>query len=383
MEGYDWSPNAVQELVRVHQGLLGIEIHNFMQYIRDDRHLSESLGLYRAYTLADEWAQANVRPREFEVRALHELVVADLASAGRYKTSMNEIGGSEHVPTAPWDVAPQMDEMMKWFARGSGDPVLDAAVVHAWLTHIHPFDDGNGRMARLLANLALVQSRFPPLLLQSGADRGEYLDALAASDNGDILPLYELFVRTLRRTIKVMEQPDYVRSVVEDRLLSSVAQRCALWQRMVARFAAALARAVRTRGWRVELMGAPGVVEFKMLEERNPDGSCWFVKIRDPRGRDLWLLWFGFRSDKMLEIVGRAETQWPSIYVSRRSRDPESRHVWDQLEGAGYGQRPSEIALTPSDNRPALLRWGWMSEAATLTEAAGFLAASLCAKDGR
>ena len=68
-----------------------------------------------------------------------------LPSAGTYKAAQNEIGGSEHTPAEPWSVTPEMAELAEWFANGSGDAVLDAAVVHAWLTHIHPFDDGNGR----------------------------------------------------------------------------------------------------------------------------------------------------------------------------------------------------------------------------------------------
>ena len=80
-------------------------------------------------------------------------------------------------------------------------------------------------MARLLANLALVQSHYPPLLLRSTADREPYLDALAASDEADILPLYDLFVGSLRRAVRVMERPNYVESKVRGELLATTAQR--------------------------------------------------------------------------------------------------------------------------------------------------------------
>lgn len=230
MEGYSWSEKQVRDLVRTHQNLLHIEIHNFVAHIRDDTRLMEALGLYRAYTIADELASTNERPREVGIRALHGLIMAGDRGAGRYKTYDVEMTEREHVPIDHFQVPFEMGDLVEWFEAGSGDPVLDAAVVHAWLTHIHPFEDGNGRMARLLANLALVQAGFPPLLLRSSADRGPYLEALALSDDGDLLPLYDLFAASLRRAVLSMEKPDFVQKKVRGELFGEVANRYSLWR---------------------------------------------------------------------------------------------------------------------------------------------------------
>lgn len=142
MEGIESSSKEIRDLVQVRRELLEMEVSSFVQCVRDDPRVLDALGLYRAYAVADEWAKSNQRPREYELRALHGLVMATHPTAGSYKSAPNEIGGSVHVPVAPWDAPRAMTEMAHWFEVGSGDTVLDAAVVHAWLTHIHPFDDG-------------------------------------------------------------------------------------------------------------------------------------------------------------------------------------------------------------------------------------------------
>jgi Fic family protein len=375
MEGIDSSPVELRDLVRVRRDLMDMEVAGFVEHIRSDPRLLESLGLYRAYGVADEWAKAEMRPREFELRGLHSLVMPSLATAGKYKTAPNEIGGSEHVPTSPWDSAEAMRELSEWFESGTGDAALDATVVHAWLTHIHPFDDGNGRMARLLANLALVQAHYPPLLLRSTSDREPYLDALAASDDGDILPLYDLFVSSLRRAVRVMERPDYVESKIRDELLATTAQRYDVWKGLARTLFTCFDQKTRSRDWNVRLMGYPSIEDFDSLESRNPDGNTWFAKFRH-QGIDEWLLWFGYRTDEMLDLVG-GNTRWPSIFFSSRTTDPRAVHPF-KPEMEADGGRPAEVCLSPGANAPVILRQEYRTASVRVDEAADVIVRALC-----
>ncbi|MCA1680057.1 MAG: Fic family protein [Actinobacteria bacterium] len=332
--------------------------------------------LYRAYQIADEWAAAKERPREFELRGLQALVMPTHPNAGAYKVAPNLIGGSAHIPTAPWDVVQQMRELAAWFRTGTGDPVLDATVVHAWLTHIHPFDDGNGRMARLLANLALVQSEYPPLLLRSTSDRGPYLDALASSDDGDILPLYDLFVSSLRRTVRGMERSDYVESKVRDQLLTTPGQRHEVWYGLAASLLSCLDQKTRMGDWSVRQMGYPALEDFELLESRNADGNCWFLKFRH-RGIDEWLLWFGYRSKTMRDVLGSSRA-WPSIFFSSRSTDPRAVHRFKSEPEAGEGRRPAEIWLAPGTAQPVILRYEYDTTRMRVDEAAQVIVTAIC-----
>lgn len=355
MENIDTSPSDLRELTVLRTELLEMSVGGMIQHIREDPRMLESLGLYRAYAIADEWADNEARPREFEVRALHGLVMPTLSTGGSYKTKPNKIGGSALETASPWDVAQEMDALVSWFREGSGDAVLDAAVAHAWLSQIHPFDDGNGRMARLIANLALVQAKYPPLLLRSGADRGEYLDALGMADQGDILPLYNLFVSALRRAVKTMERPGYVRAKINAQLLQTSSQRYEAWKSQLHELVSSLETAFLDTGWSLELMGVPSLEDFALLEQRDADGNGWFLRIRH-KGEPQWLLWFGFQSDD-LSLTGRLSRVWPSIFWGRRANDPTAVHPYENRTQSA-GERPAEIAVVPGSNKPVTMRWG-------------------------
>ena len=86
----------------------------------------------------------------------------------------------------------EMDNFLRWFEDSrSTDPVLDAGVAHLWFVTIHPFDDGNGRIARAIADLALARSekspqRFYSMSSQILATRKQYYDVLEATQKGDL-----------------------------------------------------------------------------------------------------------------------------------------------------------------------------------------------------
>jgi hypothetical protein len=381
MEGYDSTVKGVRDLVRLREDLLHIEIQNFVEYVRDDVKLMEDLGLYRAYVIADEWAQSEQRPREYELRSLHALIMGADQSAGSYKVAPNRIGGSAHTPVDPWDVPHAMGDLADWFAKGSGDPLLDAAVAHAWLTHIHPFDDGNGRMARLLANLALIQSRFPPLLLRAGSDRGQYLDALARSDEGDILPLYDLFASSLRRMVCNMERPQFVERKIRSELLGTVDKRYDMWKKLMRTFFTTLEHKVeRPYGWTLGLMGYPSAEDFACLEEGKRDGINWWIKLRNRGQGDRWLLWVGPQSQQMKDLLGDAgkARAWPSIHFDEPDDNPTSVHPWRGIRGAAARTCPNEMVVLPGTRKPIVVRIGYNCEELDLTDGAHMLARILC-----
>ncbi len=86
----------------------------------------------------------------------------------------------------------EMAAFLDWFENGPAiDPVLKAAVAHLWFVTIHPFDDGNGRIARAIADMALARSenspqRFYSMSAQIRAERKAYYDILEATQKGDM-----------------------------------------------------------------------------------------------------------------------------------------------------------------------------------------------------
>ncbi|PTL36841.1 cell filamentation protein Fic [Candidatus Methylomirabilis limnetica] len=120
--------------------------------------------------------------------------------------------GKEHVYYQALP-APRVDGEMRafleWFnANADSDPVLKAGLAHLWFVTIHPFDDGNGRIARAIADMALARSenspqRFYSMSAQIRQERNAYYDILEETHKGtmNITPWMEWFLGCLGRAI--------------------------------------------------------------------------------------------------------------------------------------------------------------------------------------
>jgi Fic family protein len=116
-------------------------------------------------------------------------------------------------------VAPRLDDEMKafldWFNGGSRiDPVLKAGLAHLWFVTIHPFDDGNGRIARAIADMALARSeqspqRFYSMSAQIRKERQAYYDQLQATQKQpdlNVTPWLHWFLDCLDRAFDNAEE---------------------------------------------------------------------------------------------------------------------------------------------------------------------------------
>jgi Fic family protein len=103
----------------------------------------------------------------------------------------------------------EMAGFLNWFNRETTiDPVIKAGVAHLWFVTLHPFDDGNGRIARAIADLQLTRSendaqRFYSMSAQIREERDEYYEILKKTQRGtlDVTPWLEWFLRCLSRAI--------------------------------------------------------------------------------------------------------------------------------------------------------------------------------------
>jgi Fic family protein len=107
----------------------------------------------------------------------------------------------------------EMSAFLKWFEGDEGlDPVLKAAVAHLWFVTLHPFEDGNGRIARAIGDLALARSeqsvhRFYSLSAQIRLERKTYYDLLELTQKGGLVITgwLEWFLECLGRAIDSAE----------------------------------------------------------------------------------------------------------------------------------------------------------------------------------
>ncbi len=108
----------------------------------------------------------------------------------------------------------EMGSFLDWFNGGEDiDPVLKAGLAHLWFVTLHPFDDGNGRMARAIADMALARSehssqRFYSMSSQIRKERNAYYDILETVQKGDldVTPWFVWFLACLDRAFDGAEQ---------------------------------------------------------------------------------------------------------------------------------------------------------------------------------
>lgn len=193
-----------------------------------DSRTMDVLGLHGAKLFAEQlMAMPTQYLTETDVRAMHGLLMGPDPCGGRYKEWLNFIEGSEHTPIPPSDTPAAMSQLLQWMNGVVAEQTLPApvaaAAVHAWLAHIHPFDDGNGRVARLLANMIVGRAGLPPLVVQLVGDRERYITALQISDQGgDLAPLVGVFVSIMRRAVRDMRDPDFAIKLFEDEIARRV-----------------------------------------------------------------------------------------------------------------------------------------------------------------
>lgn len=125
---------------------------------------------------------------------------------GAFKTmpsSPQKPDGSLHEYCPVEHTESEMDELVRMYLAHE-DSLVPVEVEAAWLHHrftqIHPFSDGNGRVARALASLVLIRANWFPLIIRRD-DRTRYLDALESADAGDLKPLVALIVESERRSL--------------------------------------------------------------------------------------------------------------------------------------------------------------------------------------
>jgi Fic family protein len=164
---------------------------------------------------------------ESDVRSLHALVMkrSDPESAGRYATSGRFVNTDRgrHTFPSPVEVPALMGDFAAWLQRAPAMPET-AFAAHHRLVDIHPFNDGNGRTARLLMNLVLIRSGYPPVSVRPH-DRLGYLHALQEAQGGQSDEafkrlLYERLDSTLGEYLSALRealpQPDPTRAPKPD-----------------------------------------------------------------------------------------------------------------------------------------------------------------------
>lgn len=155
----------------------------------------------RAFDLIKDIARKRRAIDHVTVQQIHEVVTAGiLEDAGKYRTHNVRITGAAKTPPDWSKVVKLMDGLIEKVAISKIHPVETAAFLHHRFAEIHPFTDGNGRVARLLSNLYLIAKGYPPVVIRT-EDRGKYYRCLRSADAGDPVPFANFIARAVDESL--------------------------------------------------------------------------------------------------------------------------------------------------------------------------------------
>lgn len=152
---------------------------------------------------------------EHLIRELQSLIIGniDTTIAGTYRSVEVAITASDHQPPMATEVPSKMADLVNWFSQNQKklNSVELAALIHHKLVNIHPFADGNGRTARLLMNILLLQAGYPLVIILKN-DRKKYYETLSQADRNIYQPFVTFVARSVERSLDL-----YLETIIQNR----------------------------------------------------------------------------------------------------------------------------------------------------------------------
>jgi Fic family protein len=143
---------------------------------------------------------------EQDILYLHGITMKGIEEAepGAYRRGQVAITGSRYRPPPPYEAPLMMADYVDWLSDNPEElrPVELAALAHFRLVHIHPFVDGNGRVARLLMNLILLRHGYPIAYVRR-EERGRYYNALERAHFGNQKPFVNFIGRCVEQSLDI------------------------------------------------------------------------------------------------------------------------------------------------------------------------------------
>ncbi|WP_342645167.1 Fic family protein [Mucilaginibacter sp. CSA2-8R] len=162
---------------------------------------------------------------ETDIRGLHEVILGEphkiaaqtadgtpttkMLTSGEYKKLPNHVKtrtGEIHYYATPEETPAKMNDLMQWYNAAIEDssihPIVIAALFHHRFVAIHPFDDGNGRMTRILMNLILMRHGYPVAVIKND-DKDNYYSLLSQADKRDFWPFVEYIAERVENSLSI------------------------------------------------------------------------------------------------------------------------------------------------------------------------------------
>lgn len=210
-ELFTYNTNAIEGSTITQNEVFDILKKNKWPFNKPKEEISEAYGVAKAI---DAIRKTKVHLSLKLIKDLHRIIFENSKGfAGRLRERGVEVGIRDglgnliHLGAPASRVVSLLEEMLKWYNKNKEElpPIVLAVVVHNQFEYIHPFEDGNGRVGRLLLNNILLKHKLPPINI-SVKNRKKYYDTLKEfQKTGNIKPSIELVLKEykiLRKKLK-------------------------------------------------------------------------------------------------------------------------------------------------------------------------------------
>ena len=172
-----------------------------------------------AFDLMMELAKPKKKISQEIIQQIHEFVTKGiLKNPGQYRTENVRITGVKIKPPSYLKIVKLMDEYTQNIEKLKLQTIKKAAFIHHEFVKIHPFIDGNGRVARLLTNCYLIKNGYPPIVIQK-EDRKKYYKTLNKADQGDLSDFATFIARSVNESIQY-----YLSSFIDEERLVTLSE---------------------------------------------------------------------------------------------------------------------------------------------------------------
>jgi len=143
-----------------------------------------------------------IKINESDIIKIHSILTKNTGVNKGYKKIPNFILGRNIETTPPENVKKEMDKLISWYNDNKEMHILQrASIFHGFFEKIHPFEDGNGRVGRMLINIMLINNGYSPLIIRK-THRLSYLNALETFDNKYYSKLESFIIEKYKETFE-------------------------------------------------------------------------------------------------------------------------------------------------------------------------------------
>lgn len=328
----------------------------------DPAYIRDAIALHAAFVRIEEMAQNHSAVTDITaVKELHALILAGHPHAGSFRSERVVISGARHRPPKTWAaVMTEMEHWEHWSAAAFEAPaIIRAAILHAWLAHIHPFSDGNGRTARAVSTLEMVRNGYPPAIIRRTQERPRYIAALSESDEGgDIAAFLDLFFDRAEAALvglenAAREKEGYqagaakFRQAQERRVVIWNTSVKLLYEVIIDKLTVMLEEVSGAKLTSNLIVDGLAFDDYLALCHGSPISKSWAFEIHvDLPGlnRVRRLAWVGYRSFELRHSAGDPDLYVPSLFWSKPN--PDGYPKWIRAEHDA--PQAQEMSITPA-----------------------------------